>query len=189
MTDAGKHRAADWRPQELLGAAELSSSLAGLLSAKGSLTERLRATCRRGFGVRLLQQEACHTTDYPEHELDNWAGKALLREVYLLCDEQPVVFAQTLVPRATLDVHPWLAELGGQPLGHALFARDDVSRQPFEFARLDVTHSLVTRALCALDTAPETCGRLWGRRSLFLVAGLPVSVNEVFFPSAARHAG
>ncbi len=171
-----------WRPPEALTTAAVSPALLALLRESGSLTARLRATCRDDFSVRVLRQEQCRRADYPEHQPAPADASGLLREVYLLCDARPVVFAQTLVPDATLAVHPWLSELGAAPLGEKLFARDDVVRRPFEFARLDTSHPLAQRALAGLpDSAPEVDG-LWARRSQFLVGGQSVSVNEVFFP-------
>ncbi len=191
MTYASKSENARalWQPQSMLDAARLSHVLYSLLVEPGSLTERLRASCRDTFAVRVLRQTRCRPSDYPEHLLASDCTQALLREVYLQCDGRPAVFAQTLVPAATLAVHPWLAELGGRPLGQALFTRQDVERKPFEFAELGPQQDLAASAVAALAAADKPDGKLWARRSHFMVSGLPVSVNEVFFPPMATRTG
>ena len=187
MTYASKTETtqAHWEPQQALDEKRLSRSLRSLLTEAGSLTERLREGCKEGLTVRVLRQERCRPADFPEHLLRSSCSEAMLREVYLQCDGRPVVFAQTLVPDATLAVHPWLAELGDQPLGHALFARRDVTRLPFEFAELGQEHGLVESAFTALEKGQIPCAGLWARRSQFMVGGMPVSVNEVFFLNVA----
>lgn len=178
-----------WQPAQALAAAEVSPGLLALLGEPGSLTARLRLACEDNFSVQVLRQERCRSADYPEHQLAAADTGGLLREVYLLCDATAVVFAQTLVPDATLQAHPWLSELGAEPLGEKLFARDDVVRRPFEFAHLEGRHPLARRALASLPAAALGEDGLWARRSQFLLGGLCVSVNEVFFPHEfARHA-
>ena len=191
MTYASKSENARalWQPQSMLDAAQLSDGLYSLLVEPSSLTERLRASCRDTFAVRVLRQTRCRPIDFPEHLLGSDCTQALLREVYLQCDGRPVVFAQTLVPEATLAVHPWLAQLGDKPLGQALFTRQDVKRKPFEFAELGPRHDLAASAVAALSAADMPDGKLWARRSHFMVSGLPVSVNEVFFPPASTRTG
>lgn len=178
-----------WQSQDDLDLLRLSGDLYPLLVESGSLTKRLRSSCRKDFAVQVLRQIRCNPAEYPEHILDPECRQALLREVYLQCDGQPVVFAQTLVPDASLEAHPWLGELGGKPLGHALFARDDVERRPFEFARLGKQDRLSASALAGLDPDQRPELSLWARRSKFMIGGFPVSVNEVFFQPVSAPAG
>jgi chorismate--pyruvate lyase len=157
------------------------------LTDQGSLTRRLRGLCP-GFRVRRLRQG----TARPQHDeravLALPAGRsALVREVLLLCDATPLVFAHSIVPLASLH-GPWhaLALLGQRPLGEALFADPKVERHPLEFRRLDPRHPLHRRA-CA-DTG-AALGPLWARRSLFALHAHPLLVTEVFLPALLRHAG
>lgn len=172
-----------WISQDALAAAPIPPSLAKLIVQTGSLTECLRKASTASFSVRLLRQEKCTAGDLPEHLLATGTGSGLLREVYLVSDGRPAVFAQTFVPYETLQQHPWLAELGNEPLGQRLFARRDLQRMPFDFACLGPEDRLLRDALQGLDTAPGTLADIWARRSLFLLSGLPVSINEVFFPA------
>ena len=185
-TRAGGERAT-WIAPRRIDARLWPDDTQGLLLETGSLTALLRARCRETFAVRVLRQDHCSPADYPEHQVEAGVAGAMLREVYLECDGRPVVFAQTLVPDETLAAQPWLAELGGRPLGEELFARPDVARLPFEFAELTAQHDLVVRALQGLKSPGPATVSMWARRSQFVVGGYSVSVNELFFPPQASH--
>lgn len=186
MAEAITERATrvDWIPAERLWLIPPPAALASLLTERGSLTDRLRASSQGDFSVRVLGQRTCDLGELPDHLLDGWSGPGLVREVYLVSCGRPVVYARTLVPEATLRAHPWLADLGERALGQRLFARDDVCREPFEFARLRAEDGLAVRAVENLAQESGIRAPLWARRSRFLIDGLPVSVNEVFFPAA-----
>lgn len=106
---------------------------------------------------------------------------ALLREVELLCDEQPWVFARTLIPASSLRGRArCLAHLRSKPLGAVLFADPATRRLALEVARLDARHALFHAASAHLSEKPA---ELWGRRTLFAYAGKPILVNEIFLPA------
>ena len=152
-----------------------------------SLTARLRAASST-FRVQLLgQQRAMPLRD--EWRCLGMVGPAqtLVREVLLICDDIPVVYAHTIVhPRSVALDWPFLKALGTQPLGHSLFADPRVERGRFEFALLDGRHPLVRRGQAALGDAPMTgTARLPARRSVFRRGASAMLVTEVFLPTLA----
>ena len=153
----------------------------------GSLTERLRAASS-SFRVQLLGQHRAMPLR------DEWwrlgmvgPAETLVREVLLICDDIPVVYAHTIVhPRSVALDWPFLKALGTQPLGHSLFADPRVARGKFEFALLDARHPLVRRGHEALGDAPITgTERLPARRSVFRRGASAMLVTEVFLPALA----
>ncbi|MDF6888984.1 chorismate lyase, partial [Escherichia coli] len=114
-------------------------------------------------------------------------AETLVREVLLICDDIPVVYAHTIVhPRSVALDWPFLKALGTQPLGHSLFADPRVQRGDFEFALLDARHPLVRRAHDALGDAPVSgTSRLPARRSVFRRGASAMLVTEVFLPALA----
>lgn len=186
---ATSDRSAAWMDELNLARFVLPAQLAQVMTATGSLTERLRSASKHSFSVRVLRQEHCSLSDFPNQCLAGQDGTGLLREVHLMCNGQAVVFAQTLIPDETLQAHPWLAELGEEPLGQQLFSRSDVEREAFEFARLAPDDPLLGRAGAGLAQTHAGKAEVWARRSVFLVSGCPVSVNEVFFPGAMPETG
>ncbi|MDJ0808240.1 MAG: chorismate lyase [Gammaproteobacteria bacterium] len=170
---------AEWRLQRY---AAVPSGIANWLRDEGSLTRRVVQACGEGrFRVRLMHQ-AWGTPRYSESKvLRLRRGEAtLIREVELLCDEHPWVFARTLIPATSLRGSARrLTQLGEKPLGAVLFSDSKVQRGITQIARLQPRHPLFATAAANLDEQPQT---LWGRRTLFYMAGRPILVNEIFLP-------
>ena len=153
------------------------------LEDRGSLTRRLREAGQQNFSLSVLGETMEIASDEDKRLLNSREKHLRVRRVRLGCDAIELVFACTLMPRSTLLRHPWLKELGDQPLGEALADRDSVERTDFEYAWIESGHALVSQALQATDT---TSAGLWARRSRFMVDGSPILVDEVFLPGLAR---
>ncbi len=152
------------------------------LRDQGSLTQRVVRTCGGGsFRVRLLRQAWGSPLFSESRLLQVRRGQTtLVREVELLCDERPWVFARTLIPASSLRGSAQrLTHLGERPLGEVLFSNHRVRRGVTQIARLQPRHPLFVAATTNLQRQPQT---LWGRRTLFYIAGRPILVNEIFLP-------
>lgn len=156
--------------------------MAAWIRDDSSLTRRVVAACEDVFSVRVIRQ--LPGLPLPsERRLLRMAGRehALVREVELLCGDVPWVFARTLIPFGSLRGRARrLAFLGNRPLGAVLFADPTTERRRVEVAKLSPRHPLFARAVRNLDHRPQD---LWGRRTLFLYAGRPLLVNEIFLPA------
>ena len=146
----------------------------------GSLTRRLQLRCR-DFCVKPIKlYNAKPQAD--EVLLLNLSPQqtALLREVYLCCSSQPVVFAHSVLPYKSLR-GDWqgLGRLGNKSLGATLFTNPNVVRTALEFRKLSNHHALYRRAVANLDSKPQA---LWARRSVFNLNGAEILVTEVFLP-------
>lgn len=144
-----------------------------------SLTSRVIAYCAGDFRVRLLQQKWGVPLSSEATILDVKQGEtSVIREVELLCDEQPLVFARTVIPATTLTGKArQLSTLGEKPLGAVLFADPATRRSKIQIARITQQHSVFA---VAVQHLAETPAELWGRRTLFMYASKPLLVNEVF---------
>ncbi len=106
----------------------------------------------------------------------------MVREVELLCDGVPWVFARTLIPASSLTgAARQLTRLGERPLGEVLFTHRQMQRGVTEMARLTPRHRLFADASGRLERRVES---VWGRRTLFYLAGKPLLVNEIFLPDS-----
>ena len=105
---------------------------------------------------------------------------ALIRDVLLMGHNQPVVFAHSVLPHASLR-GAWrgLGKLGNKPLGAALFADQKVKRTPLKYKKLSRNHTLYQRATQHLANKPSY---LWARRSVFSLNCATILVTEVFLP-------
>jgi chorismate--pyruvate lyase len=170
---------------------ELPRRLHSWLADTGSLTERLITHCQH-FNVQVvgqdflpisaIERQALAQSDYFKPDA---AADFLVREVLLCCDQQPWVFARTVIPAATLTgAEQKLAQLGEQPLGATLFNAANMTRQNLVVAAFS-NDTPVTR-LAHAQLAP-LIRPLWGRRSLFHLSNKPLLVHEIFLPAAQAY--
>lgn len=161
----------------------LRDPIASWLSVQGSLTEQLRSACRN-FEVRVLRQASV----FPRHDERALLGLArgtLVsgREVLLVADGIPVVFARSLVllRHRRGGWHRWQS-LGCRPLGELLFDDPQIHRGGLHYRRFkseDGRQLMVAAGLSGF-------GRLWGRRRLFSLGGKPLLLTELFLPEIVR---
>lgn len=104
-----------------------------------------------------------------------------VREVLLYGNQQPVIFAQSILPRESLQ-GAWrgLSRLGNKPLGAVLFANPNVQRTPIRYKKLSPHHDLYRAAVQHLEVPPP---ELWARRSVFTLGRARILVAEVFLPA------
>lgn len=167
-----------WRPVEGFAGEFPEGEVGELLTASGSMTGALRARCHGLFRLHVVAEKSTGLDLYQHGDLHDERG--FVREVLMGCGRAAWLFAQTLIPSATMSACAWLAELGERPLGDVLFARDDVERSDFLYARIEKGAPLGVRIDDVLPGGePQP---LWARRSYFYVGGHPLLVNEVFLP-------
>ncbi|RCS56723.1 chorismate--pyruvate lyase family protein [Parvibium lacunae] len=195
MTKASTPRCAHWRQAVPAG---LSGAARDWVVQTDSLTRALQA-CGQ-FRVHCLHQGLA-----PVHA-DEWRalgltrpGQVWQREVLLWLNDQPVVFAHTVVPlHHTAYDWPFFSELGHQSLGSALFSDPLIQRQALYFSHLLGKHPLLQKAQHALST-PLNSGKLtlassgpqaqfahtgcYARRSVFTRRQARMLVSEVFLPA------
>lgn len=154
------------------------------LMCRGSLTRKLKAHCAHfrvypvttGFAL-------AHTDEYAPLHLRS-DSLAYVREVLLMCDDHPVVFAHSVLPRPGLR-GGWngITRLGSRPLGEALFKNPRIRREALAYRQIDARHPLF-RAL--RRNHPLSARVLWARRSVFRLNGHPLLVTEVFLPEIEK---
>lgn len=175
-------RESRWKPRPALAGAP--AYLHPWLSDPGSLTARIVARCGR-FQVCVLGEYRAPPFNDERALIGLPAGRhAWTREVLLLADDIPVVFAHSvLAPRDLNGAWHMAQAIGSRPLGAALFADPGICRGPLTAARLAPHHPLHRHACHALH---EQLPTLWARRSRFCRLDRPLLVTEVFLPGIAR---
>lgn len=157
-----------------------SENIASWLYDHNSLTKKLESHFD-SFSVKIKQQFAVK----PNGLLSNYfndENKILIREVFLYCDNKPVVFAQTEIPFSTLtEQQARLAEIGEQSLGKLLFQDPTMLRgqiEVTEFKKDSLFHDV------AIELNQKSESSLWARRSLFYLDNKPLLVSELFLPAS-----
>ena len=186
MDNYGKHSSEPaWHaPRRLLRSAVPATIWPWLLDPS-SLTRRLQQACGGGFRVQLVRQHWELPLLSEARVLGIRTGRhALVREVRLLCGEQPWVFARTVIPTTTLTgPQRRLGQLGERPLGGLLFSEPSMRRGELEVARVERGQPLFALATAA---QPVPADAIWGRRSLFFLRDKPLLVCEMFLPGVGE---
>ena len=180
-TVAPNNHAGRWKPSRYFLRSSIPQDLSGWLLDTASLTLRLQRLCPGKLKVRVLSQERGTPRIDEARVLGIKPGRvAIIRQVHLLCDGQPWVYARTVIPVTSLRGKlQRLAHLGTRPLGGMLFADPGMQRGAVELARIGKGQSLYQAATRHLRQRPAA---IWGRRSVFRLSGRPLLVSEVFLP-------
>ena len=136
--------------------------------------------CGEDFSVRVISQ---HWQKLNAEEASAMSFKhvrsALVRQVLLCCGDQPLVYARTVIPATTVQgAQRRYANMGNRPLGAMLFADRTMRREEVQVAILPASHEVNQ-----FSKADEP---VWGRRSVFRVAGKPLLVSEYFLPDLIK---
>ena len=165
-----------WYPADRWLRYAIPASWRDWLVDNGSLTKRLIAASAGNFSVRVLRQDYHRPAVNEARALGLAAGRyALIREVVLMGNNKPWVYARSILPLETLTGRlRALRKLDNRPLGALLFADKTLSRGDIEIARIP---GLLLPQNLAADS-----DELWGRRSLFYLDNKPLLVSEIFLP-------
>ncbi|WP_158220659.1 chorismate--pyruvate lyase family protein [Paraferrimonas haliotis] len=151
------------------------------LQSQDSLTERLKAL-DLGFEVEVLGEQAMMLCDNEKTSTSDevyW-----VREVLLHLDNQPWIFARTVIPQSLLAISNIdFKQLGNRPLGEVLFNTTPFEQGPLTFAE----HACDTPVFQAFAKDNVWSGALWGRRRPFHHQQKTLTVAETFLPAACAY--
>ncbi|TDR28842.1 chorismate--pyruvate lyase family protein [Hydromonas duriensis] len=141
------------------------------LTDTGSLTQKLKNHCEQFVVQRVRQNRAFLNLSETKSLCLPLGRRILQRQVLLICDDSPVVFAHTVtaLERAGRD-WPFFNQLGNRALGLTLFANPLVCRSDFEYTRICAQDALYQIAQTALHTHHFKVNlprHIWARRCLF----------------------
>lgn len=168
----------NWQDYHHFTANQLPSVISTWLLDSGSLTQRLIKASNNQFRVQVISQE-WQQAHFSERHLLGMAMRelAIIREVVLLCDAEPWVFARSVIPASSLTGHlRQLRRLKDSSLGEMLFRAPAMFRHPFQIAAIDGQSHQIPKFLRQTQA-------LWGRRSRFELGDKPLMVSEIFLPA------
>ena len=136
------------------------------LLEEGPITSRIKSN--EVFELNLLKDCEDEVERFETDFLGKNLGKVKTREVILLGNKSPRVFARSLIPLDTIN-HGFskLGDLGTKPLGDILFEKRIFRRVEIVFAKFADGENI-----------------FWGRKTKYLVKDYPLSVMEVFLIDA-----
>jgi chorismate--pyruvate lyase len=170
---------------------QLSPARYAHLANNGSLTRRVRQVCNGQFEVSLIDHGTVQPS-YQECVLLNLSGasQALSRQVFLCCDQTPLIFARTIIGLVEKNrlLTERIAKLGEQSLGSVLFRDPLAVKRQMHLARLPPNHAFFK----PLELQGLSLNRdVWLRRSLYDYVGCDLIVYEAFirFTEVGKAAG
>jgi chorismate lyase len=168
-----------WRPAGQINRRSLPASIRELLLESGSLTQQLESHCPGEFNLELSGQSWRRPLFDEVKALALPAGAyALIREIYLKCNQQPWVYGRSIIPASTFTgVERRLAHGGQRSLGDYLFSERKAWRGHIEIAKILPQDRLFQ---LAVKNRNINDSELWGRRSMFYIKNKPLLVVEVF---------
>ena len=120
-----------------------------------SLTQKLKKRYP-DFRVEVHKQEEASIYNHEISQIGN-EENFIVREVSLYGDNQPVVFARSVIPKNTKT--DLIMKIGNKPLGEILFTDPNILREPIEITFQN---------------------NIWGRRSVFVMNDSRILVSEFF---------
>jgi chorismate lyase len=174
-----------WQPITRIRQKSLPTGIRNILFDSGSLSVILEEYCKGEFNLQLVRQS--WQRPFPDEAgiLDLASGRyTLLREIFLRCDNIPLVYGRSIIPVHTFTgAERRLAHWGQRPLGDYLFSDKKVRRGQIEITQIPATHKLFQQGNINL---PENAQSLWARRSLFYIKQKPLLVIEIFLPDLIK---
>lgn len=168
-----------WLPANRVNTALIPPPLRECLLDTGSLTVRLARLCQGRFSLRLAGQSWRRPLPDETKVLGLRRGSyALVREIYLQCDNVPWVYGRSIIPARTCTAtERRLAFWGQRSLGHYLFSGRNTWRSTMEIARVRPRDRLFQ---LARKNMADTATSLWARRSIFYIRHKPLLIVEIF---------
>ena len=151
-----------WNTYEAIEHELTNTEIKSWLLEQGPITKRIKSIAE--FRLELIQDELSDATDDEILFLKIDSEEIRIREVILYGNENPIVFARTIIPNTTIEKGlKELGKIGNKPLGDILFEKDIFSKEDIVFASFKDKESL-----------------FWGRKIKYTVKDQPFSVMEVF---------
>ncbi len=113
------------------------------------------------------------------HLQESWQDELWIREICHVCDQGPLVYAQTVIPKSTyLAYEAELSALGSRSIGdHFLFLRHDVRRSPFQTSTIRAHDAIYPTLVQYLEAEPQ----FYQRESTFIIDNQhSLTISEYF---------
>jgi len=136
--------------------------IASWLLEKGPITKRIKNNGT--FQLNLIQDKLSEISADDKKFINTKSEEIKKREVMLLCNDLPIVFAQTIIPVETIEKgFDGLGNLGTKPLGDILFEKGIFIKDRIVYASFGDDKSTY-----------------WGRKAKYSVKGFKFSLMEIF---------
>ena len=151
-----------WISYEAMNAQLKSKIIKSWLLEEGPITKRIESNEK--FELKLLRDDLGNVNKLDRSFLGHLNGDMKIREVILYGNQNPRVYAQSIIPVETINQGlSKLGKLGTKPLGDILFEKKIFTKENTIFAKFKDGKNI-----------------FWGRKTKYNVKNKPFSVMEVF---------
>ena len=132
------------------------------LNEPGSITSRIKSFSN--FKLKLLKDGPGEVDIIEDDLIISNYEKNNIREVVLYSDEEPLIYAKSIIPVDTIRLGLGiLGNLKENPLGDILFSNSEIKKKYMLFAKFESNKRT-----------------FYGRKGIYTVKGYPFSVCEIF---------
>lgn len=173
-----------WRHARCIPQQIIPSELRDFLLDPGSTTHRMQREYAAQTKVNILNQQwRCPHHQEAQQLHIPLRQHALIREVYLSCQNKIWMYAKTIFPKYffTGKNQRLEYELDHRPLGRLLFRDPTMQRSEYELAILNPNH--VEYQWATQQQTGMRSNILWARRSIVKLQNKPLLLIEIFFPA------
>ena len=151
-----------WISYEAMNAQLKNKIIKSWLLEEGPITKRIESNEK--FELKLLRDDLGNVNKLDRSFLGHLNGDMKIREVILYGNQNPRVYAQSIIPVETINQGlSKLGKLGTKPLGDILFEKNIFKKENTVFAKFKDKKNI-----------------FWGRKTKYNVKNKPFSVMEVF---------
>ena len=151
-----------WISYEAMNAQLKNKIIKSWLLEEGPITKRIESNEK--FELKLLRDDLGNVNKLDRSFLGHLNGDMKIREVILYGNQNPRVYAQSIIPVETINKGlSKLGKLGTKPLGDILFEKNIFKKENTVFAKFKDKKNI-----------------FWGRKTKYHVKNKPFSVMEVF---------
>ena len=152
----------NWISYEAMNIQLKNEIIKSWLLEEGPITKRIKSNEK--FELELLRDDLGHVNKLDRSFLGHLNGDMKIREVILYGNQNPRVYAQSIIPVETINQGlSKLGKLGTKPLGDILFEKKIFTKENTIFAKFKDGKNI-----------------FWGRKTKYNVKNKPFSVMEVF---------
>jgi len=132
------------------------------LNEPGSITSRIKSFS--DFKLKLLKDGPGEVDIIEDDLIVSNYKKNNIREVILFSDEEPLIYAKSIIPLETIRLGLGiLGNLKENPLGDILFSNPEIKKKYMLYAKFQSNKEI-----------------FYGRKGIYTVKGYPFSVCEIF---------
>ncbi len=169
------YKRSTWHSPERWRRSWWPARFADWLTTSKSMTRRMKRRCKK-VNIEVLFSAWGRALPDECEKLQLLAREQVfIREIMMICDNEPWLYARTIIPqKALIGKFQRIKNLNNVPLGKVLYKDTSIKRTPFEVALIQPENPFCKKL--------EIKQAVWARRSMFIWRQKEILLSEIFLP-------